>query len=347
MKSSIRQKLDLLVDRLDEIDRMLSAPGVANDMDQFRKLSRERAELEPVVVQFNAFRQAEKDIVEAEAMLADPDMRAFAEEEIAATKARLPELEIDLQKLLLPRDPNDEKSVILEIRAGTGGDESALFAGSLFRMYTRFAERQRWPVEVISANESDLGGYREVICRIGGNGVQRVPETETQGRIHTSACTVAIMPEVDEVGEVDLNPADLRIDTYRASGAGGQHINKTDSAVRVTHLPTGIVAECQDGRSQHANKASAMKVLAARIKDIQVRAQQSHIASTRKSLIGSGDRSERIRTYNFPQGRVTDHRINLTLYKIAAIMDGDMGELLGALATEHQADLLAELAEQN
>ncbi len=360
MKASIRQKLDLLVDRLDEIDRMLSAPGVANDMDQFRKLTRERAELEPVVVQFNAFRQAEKDIVEAEAMLADPDMREFAEEEIAATKARLPELEIDLQKLLLPRDPNDEKSVILEIRAGTGGDESALFAGSLFRMYTRFAERQRWQVEVISASESDLGGYREVICRIGGAGaysclkfesgahrVQRVPETETQGRIHTSACTVAVMPEVDEVGDVDLNPADLRIDTYRASGAGGQHINKTDSAVRVTHLPTGIVAECQDGRSQHANKASAMKVLAARIKDVQVRAQQSHIASTRKNLIGSGDRSERIRTYNFPQGRVTDHRINLTLYKIAAIMDGDMGELLGALAAEHQADMLAELAEQN
>jgi peptide chain release factor 1 len=292
-------------------------------------------------------------------MRGDPEMRDFADEEILAIQARLPELEVELQKLLLPRDPNDEKSVILEIRAGTGGDESALFAGDLFRMYSRFAERQRWPVEVLSANESELGGYKEIICRIaatgawsrlkfesGGHRVQRVPETEAQGRIHTSACTVAVMPEADEVGEVDLNPADLRIDTFRASGAGGQHINKTDSAVRITHLPTGIVAECQDGRSQHANKASAMRVLAARIKDIQVRAQESAIASTRKRLVGSGDRSERIRTYNFPQGRVTDHRINLTLYKIAAITDGDMDELLAALASEHQADLLAELAEQ-
>jgi peptide chain release factor 1 len=363
MKSSIRQKLELLVDRLDEIDRMLSAPSTANDMDQFRKLSRERSEIEPVIVQFNAFRQAENDLAEAEAMRDDPEMRDFAEEEIAAAKARLPELEIELQKLLLPKDPNDERNVLLEIRAGTGGDESALFAGDLFRMYSRYAERQRWQVEVLSASESELGGYREIICRLAGNGagfgvysrlkfesgghrVQRVPETETQGRIHTSACTVAVMPEADEVEDVNLNPADLRIDTFRASGAGGQHINKTDSAVRITHLPTGIVAECQDGRSQHANKASAMRVLAARIKDVQVRAQQSHIASTRKSLIGSGDRSERIRTYNFPQGRITDHRINLTLYKIAAIMDGDMDELLGGLAAEHQADLLAELAEQ-
>ncbi|MCK6412788.1 MAG: peptide chain release factor 1 [Azonexus sp.] len=360
MKASIRQKLDLLVDRLDEIDRLLAAPDVAKDMDQFRKLSRERAEVEPVVLQFNAFRQAENDIVEAEAMLADPDMKEFAEEEIAGARARLPGFEVELQKLLLPKDPNDDKSVLLEIRAGTGGDESALFAGDLFRMYSRYAERQRWQVEVMSASDSDLGGYKEVICRIGGYGaysrlkfesgghrVQRVPETETQGRIHTSACTVAVMPEADEVEDVNLNPADLRIDTFRASGAGGQHINKTDSAVRITHIPTGIVAECQDGRSQHANKASAMKVLAARIKDIQLREQQSKIASTRKSLIGSGDRSERIRTYNFPQGRVTDHRINLTLYKIASIMEGDMDEVLDALAAEHQADLLAELAEQN
>ncbi len=359
MKASIRQKLDLLVDRLDEIDRLLSSPDAAGDMTQFTRLSRERAEVEPVTVRYNAFRQAENDLAEAEAMRGDPDLREFAEEEVAAAKARLPELEIELQKLLLPKDPNDDKSVILEIRAGTGGDESALFAGDLFRMYSRYAERQRWQVEVLSASESDLGGYKEVICRIagygaysrlkfesGGHRVQRVPETETQGRIHTSACTVAVMPEADEVEDVNLNPADLRIDTFRASGAGGQHINKTDSAVRITHLPTGIVAECQDGRSQHANKASAMKVLAARIKDIQVRAQQSHIASTRKNLIGSGDRSERIRTYNFPQGRVTDHRINLTLYKIAAIMEGDMDEVLDALAAEHQADLLAELAEQ-
>ena len=360
MKESIRHKLELLVDRLDEIDRLLAAPDAAADMAQFRKLSRERAEVEPVAIEFNAFRQAESDIVEAEAMLADPDLREFAAEEIAAAKARLPALELALQKLLLPKDPNDERNVLLEIRAGTGGDESALFAGDLFRMYSRYAERQRWPVEVMSASESELGGYREIICRIagagaysrlkfesGGHRVQRVPETETQGRIHTSACTVAILPEVDEVEDVNLNPADLRIDTFRASGAGGQHINKTDSAVRITHLPTGIVAECQDGRSQHANKASALRVLAARIKDQQVRAQQTAIASTRKSLIGSGDRSERIRTYNFPQGRVTDHRINLTLYKIAAIMDGDMDELLGALAAEHQADLLAELAEQS
>ena len=359
MKASIRLKLEHLADRLEEIDLMLAAENAAADMEQFRRLSRERAELEPVVAHYGEFRKAEADIGEAEAMLADPDLREFAEEEMAAAKARLPELEIELQKLLLPKDPNDERNVILEIRAGTGGDESALFAGDLCRMYTRFAERQRWQVEIMSASESDLGGYREVICRIVGNGaysrlkfesgghrVQRVPETETQGRIHTSACTVAIMPEADEVGDVELNPADLRIDTFRASGAGGQHINKTDSAVRITHLPTGIVAECQDGRSQHANKASAMRVLAARIKDVQVRAQQSAIASTRKSLIGSGDRSERIRTYNFPQGRVTDHRINLTLYKIAAIMDGDLDELLGALATEHQAEQLAALAEQ-
>jgi len=360
MKDSIRQKLDLLADRLEGIDRLLAAPDTASDMGQFRKLSRERAEIEPVVARYGAFRQAEHDLAEAEAMLADPEMREFASEEIASAKARLPELEIELQKLLLPKDPNDERGVLLEIRAGTGGDESALFAGDLFRMYSRFAERKRWQVEVLSASESELGGYREIICRIAGNGaysqlkfesgghrVQRVPETETQGRIHTSACTVAVMPEADEVGDVDLNPTDLRIDTFRASGAGGQHINKTDSAVRITHLPTGIVAECQDGRSQHANKASAMKVLAARIKDVQVRAQQSAIASTRKSLIGSGDRSERIRTYNFPQGRVTDHRINLTLYKIAAIMEGDLGEVLAALAHEHQAEQLAELAEQS
>ena len=360
MKESIRHKLELLVDRLDEIDRLLAAPDAAADMAQFRKLSRERAEVEPVAIEFNAFRQAESDIVEAEAMLADPDLREFAAEEIAAAKARLPALELALQKLLLPKDPNDERNVLLEIRAGTGGDESALFAGDLFRMYSRYAERQRWPVEVMSASESELGGYREIIARIiglgaysrlkfesGGHRVQRVPATESQGRIHTSACTVAVMPEADELEEIELNPADLRIDTFRASGAGGQHINKTDSAVRITHLPTGIVAECQDGRSQHANKASALRVLAARIKDQQVRAQQTAIASTRKSLIGSGDRSERIRTYNFPQGRVTDHRINLTLYKIAAIMDGDMDELLGALAAEHQADLLAELAEQS
>ena len=261
---------------------------------------------------------------------------------------------------MLPKDPNDDKNIFLEIRAGTGGDESALFAGDLFRMYSRYAERQRWKVEIVSASESEVGGYKEIIAKIegqgaysklkfesGGHRVQRVPDTETQGRIHTSACTVAVLAEADEVSDVVINPAEIRIDTYRASGAGGQHINKTDSAVRITHLPTGIVVECQDDRSQHKNKAQAMSVLVARIKDAEVRAQQSKIASERKSLIGSGDRSERIRTYNYPQGRITDHRINLTLYKIDAITEGDMDELIGALAAEHQADMLATLGEDN
>jgi peptide chain release factor 1 len=285
-------------------------------------------------------------------------MKELAEEEMRSAKERLPEIEIDLQKLLLPKDANDERNIFLEIRAGTGGDESALFAGNLFRMYTRYAERRRWQVEVVSANESELGGYKEVIARIAGSGVysklkfesgghrvQRVPETESQGRVHTSACTVAVMPEADELEDVQINPADIRIDTFRASGAGGQHINKTDSAVRITHMPTGIVVECQDGRSQHQNKAQAMAVLVARIRDAQEREQHARIASTRKSLIGSGDRSERIRTYNFPQGRVTDHRINLTLYKIDAIMDGDLDEVIDALTTEHQAEQLAALAD--
>jgi peptide chain release factor 1 len=361
MKSSIRDKLDHLTGRLEEVDLLLASGDTARDMDQFRKLSRERAEIEPVVLLFADYRKAERDLAEAEAMLSDPDMKDFAEEEMKAAKARLPELETDLQKLLLPRDPNDERNVILEIRAGTGGEESALFSANLFRMYTRYAERQRWQVEVMSSSESDLGGYKEIIARIvatggqgaysklkfesGGHRVQRVPETEAQGRIHTSACTVAVMPEADELEEIQINAADLRIDTFRASGAGGQHINKTDSAVRLTHLPTGIVVECQDGRSQHQNKAQAMRVLAARINDAQLRAAQAKEAAHRKSLIGSGDRSERIRTYNFPQGRVTDHRINLTLYKIDAIMDGDMEELVTALNTEHQAEQLAALAE--
>jgi peptide chain release factor 1 len=301
----------------------------------------------------------EQDIASAQEMLADPEMRALAESEIAEGSARLEELEAEIQKLLLPKDPNDERNTFLEIRAGTGGDESALFAGDLFRMYSRYAERNRWQVEIISESPSDLGGYKEVIARIigrgaysklkfesGGHRVQRVPETETQGRIHTSAATVAVMPEVDEVSEVDLNPSDLKIDTFRASGAGGQHVNKTESAIRITHLPTGIVVECQDARSQHKNKERAMSVLAARIKDKQMREQAAKTAATRKSLIGSGDRSERIRTYNFPQGRVTDHRINLTLYKIQAIVDGDLDELTGALAAEHQAEQLAALAEE-
>jgi peptide chain release factor 1 len=329
-------------------------------MDNYRKITQEHAEITPIVEQYRAFEQVEADMNEAQKMLSDPDMKEFALDEIEQCKAKTEAIEKNLQTLLLPKDPNDERNLFLEIRAGTGGDESGLFAGDLFRMYTRYAERQRWKVEVVSANESEIGGYKEIIAKIEGYGaysklkfesgvhrVQRVPDTETQGRIHTSACTVAILAEADEVSDVVINPAEIRIDTYRASGAGGQHINKTDSAVRITHLPTGIVVECQDDRSQHKNKAQAMSVLVARIKDAEVRAQQSKIASERKSLIGSGDRSERIRTYNYPQGRITDHRINLTLYKIDAITEGDMDELIGALSAEHQADLLASLSDDN
>ncbi|GGX84112.1 peptide chain release factor 1 [Pseudoduganella dura] len=351
-------KLDQLANRLVELDELLMSEGATANMDSYRKMTREHAELGPLVALYKDYLSVQADMGEAQQMLLDPDMKDFAQEEIESGKARLAALELDLQKMLLPKDANDERNIFLEIRAGTGGDESALFAGDLLRMYTRFAERSRWQVEIVSASESDLGGYREVIARIvgtgaysklkfesGGHRVQRVPATETQGRIHTSACTVAVMPEADEVEDVHINPADLRIDTYRASGAGGQHINKTDSAVRITHLPSGIVVECQDDRSQHKNKASAMKVLAARIKDVQLREQQSQEAATRKSLIGSGDRSERIRTYNFPQGRMTDHRINLTLYKLDMIMDGDLTELTATLSAEHQAELLAALGD--
>jgi len=358
MKSSIRDKLEQLTRRRAELDALLGDETATRDMDNYRKLSREHAEIEPVVSLYGAYQRAEADLASAREMLGDPEMKDLAAEEIGAAEGQIAALDAELQTALLPRDPNDERNLFLEIRAGTGGEESALFAGDLYRMYSRYAERQGWRVEQVSASESDLGGYKEAILRIvgtgaysklkfesGGHRVQRVPETEAQGRIHTSACTVAVLPEVDEVGDVDINPADLRIDTFRASGAGGQHINKTDSAVRITHLPTGIVVECQDDRSQHRNKAQAMSVLAARIKDAQVRAQQQQIASTRKSLIGSGDRSERIRTYNFPQGRVTDHRINLTLYKLQMVMDGDLGELVGALTAEHQAEQLAALAD--
>ena len=351
-------KLDQLTQRLQEVGDLLSQPDVAADMDNYRKLTREHAELGPLVALYANYTLADDDVNAAQDMLADPDMKAFAQEEIEAARTRMAQLEIDLQKMLLPKDENDERNIFLEVRAGTGGDESALFAGDLLRMYMRFAERNRWQVEMVSASESEVGGYKEVIVRVigagaysrlkfesGGHRVQRVPATETQGRIHTSACTVAVMPEADEVSDVTINPSELRIDTYRASGAGGQHINKTDSAVRITHLPTGIVVECQDDRSQHKNKAQALKVLAARIKDAQLREQNAQQAATRKSLIGSGDRSERIRTYNFPQGRMTDHRINLTLYKLDFIMDGDLDELTNALAAEHQAELLAALAE--
>ena len=360
MKQSIRDKLENLVGRLDELDRILASGEATKDMDQYRKLTREHAELGPVVALYQTWRQTNEDLQSAQEMMADPEMKELAEAELKSAKERMPEIESELQKLLLPKDANDDRNVFLEIRAGTGGDESALFAGNLFRMYTRYAERQRWQVEVVSTSESDVGGYKEVIARIVGTGVysklkfesgahrvQRVPETEAQGRIHTSACTVAVMAEADELADVQINPADIRVDTFRASGAGGQHINKTDSAIRIVHLPTGIVVECQDGRSQHKNKAQAMSVLVARIKDAQEREQHTKIASERKSLIGSGDRSERIRTYNFPQGRVTDHRINLTLYKIDSIMDGDLDEVVGALANEHQAELLAALSDGN
>ncbi|XZG69976.1 peptide chain release factor 1 [Chitinibacteraceae bacterium HSL-7] len=358
MKPSIVNKLAQVADRLEEVNGLLASEDATRDMDQYRKLTREHAEITPVVELYLRFRQAESDRATAEEMLADPELREMAEDEIVAADAIITDLEVELQKALLPKDPNDERNIYLEIRAGTGGDESALFAGDLFRMYSRYAERNRWQVEIMSASESDLGGFKEVIARIagfgaysrlkfesGGHRVQRVPATETQGRIHTSACTVAVMPEADEVGEVDINPADLRIDTFRASGAGGQHINKTDSAVRVVHIPTGIVVECQDDRSQHKNKARALAVLAARIKDAQLQEQQSKEAAERKSLIGSGDRSERIRTYNFPQGRMTDHRINLTLYKLDFIMDGDLEELTQALINEQQAELLAQLGD--
>ena len=359
MKPFLRQQLERYPVRLQELDFFLQQPEVVQDMARFRALTREHAEVSEVAARFAAFLQRESDLSGAQEMLEDAEMADLAREEVAAAQADVSAMEDELQRLLLPKDPDDVRNVFLEIRAGTGGDESALFAGDLLRMYTRFAERQGWRVETMSASDSELGGFKEVIIRVagagaysrlkfesGGHRVQRVPATETQGRIHTSACTVAVMPEADEVGDVELNPADLRIDTFRASGAGGQHINKTDSAVRITHLPTGIVAECQDGRSQHQNKASALRVLAARIKDIQVREQQAREAATRKSLVGSGDRSERIRTYNYPQGRLTDHRINLTLYKLDAVMQGELDEVLDALTAEHQAELLAALADE-
>ena len=359
MKPSIRAKLAQLSARLEEINRLLASEGATADMDAYRRLTREHAEIEPVVALYQEHEQGRHDLDTAQEMTQDPEMRDFAEGEIRSAREKLTRLEAELQRQLLPKDPNDERNLFLEIRAGTGGDESALFAGDLYRMYSRYAERNGWKVEVISHSASEIGGYREIIAKVVGQGaysklkfesgahrVQRVPVTETQGRIHTSACTVAVLPEADEVSDVVINPAEIRIDTFRASGAGGQHINKTDSAVRVTHLPTGIVVECQDDRSQHKNKAQALAVLAARIRDTQLREQAAKTAATRKSLVGSGDRSERIRTYNFPQGRVTDHRINLTLYKIDAIMDGDLDELTGALVAEHQAEQLAALAEE-
>ena len=354
----MRAKLEHLDARLAELNTILMQEDSAKDMDVYRKLTREHADISTVVEQFGLYKKAEEDAIAASDMRLDPEMKEFADEEQKQAEGRMTELENRLQTLLLPKDEDDGRNIFLEIRAGTGGDESALFAADLLRMYTRYAERQGWKAEIVSQAESDLGGYKEVIVRLsgtdvyakmkfesGGHRVQRVPQTETQGRIHTSACTVAVMPEVDEIEAIKINPADLRIDTFRASGAGGQHINKTDSAVRITHLPSGIVVECQDDRSQHRNKDQAMKVLVSRIMDSQRNAQQKEQAQTRKSLVGTGDRSDRIRTYNFPQGRITDHRINLTLYKIDAMMDGDISDLLNGLAAEHQADLLAAMGD--
>ena len=357
MKESLRVKLDQLTSRLAEVDALMAAEDATRDMERFRALAKERADIEPVVTRFSDYRRAEADVQAADELARDPSMRDFAEEERAAALDRASALGQELQAMLLPKDPNDTRNVFLEIRAGTGGDESALFAGDLFRMYTRYAERKRWKVELVSESASDLGGYKEVIARVvgegaysrlkfesGGHRVQRVPETEAQGRIHTSACTVAVLPEADPIADITINPAEIRVDTFRASGAGGQHVNKTDSAVRITHLPSGIVVECQDDRSQHRNRAQAMAVLASRLLDRERSERARTEAATRKSLIGSGDRSERIRTYNFPQGRVTDHRINLTLYRIDAIMDGDLDEIVDALAQEFQAEQLAAIA---
>ena len=359
MKPFLRSQLERYAQRLSELDFLLSREDVMADMDQFLRLSREHAEVSVVADRFARLLQRESDMAAARELLADPDMADLAQDEVASAEAELLTLDAELQRLLLPRDPDDARNAFLEIRAGTGGDESALFAADLLRMYTRYAERQGWRVEVISESPSELGGYKEVVIRIAGEGVygqlrfesgghrvQRVPATETQGRIHTSACTVAVLAEPDEQEAVKINPAELRIDTFRASGAGGQHINKTDSAVRVTHLPTGLVAECQDDRSQHRNKARALAVLAARLRDKERLERQAREAATRKGLIGSGDRSDRIRTYNFPQGRLTDHRINLTLYKLGSIMEGDLDEVIAALKAARAAELLAELEAQ-
>lgn len=358
MKQSIQNKLESLAQRYEEVGLLLSQPDIIKDQNRFRTLSKEYAQLEPVIREFNAHQSIVKDIADAKEMMSDAEMRQLAEEELKEAEARKAEIETALQVLLLPTDPRDKSNIFIEVRAGTGGDEAAIFAGDLYRMYTRYAEQSHWTVEVISENIGEHGGYREIICRIVGNGaysklkfesgthrVQRVPETESQGRIHTSACTVAVLPEVDEVEETDINSGDLKVDTYRASGAGGQHVNKTDSAVRLTHLPTGIVVECQDERSQHKNRARAMSLLKARILDIEQKKQQAEQAAERREQVGSGDRSERIRTYNFPQSRVTDHRINLTLYKLDEILTGQINLLIQPLISEHQADLLAAMGE--
>jgi peptide chain release factor 1 len=364
MKPFVRDTLLRQKARLHELDALLSAPDVVSNLERFRTLSREHADASVIVEVFDRHQQRESDLTAAQEMLGDPDMAEMAQEEIDTAKEDMERLDVELQHLLLPRDPDDERPAFVEIRAGTGGDESALFAGDLARLYTRYADSQGWTTEIVSESPSELGGYKEVVLRIAGRGpganvygqlrfesgghrVQRVPATETQGRIHTSAATVAVMPEPDEAEAIKLNPAELRIDTYRASGAGGQHINKTDSAVRVTHLPTGITAECQDGRSQHSNKAKALQVLQARLQEKDRSERAAKEAATRKGLVGSGDRSDRIRTYNFPQGRLTDHRINLTLYKLLQVMEGDLGDVIHALQVARGAELLADLEQKN
>jgi peptide chain release factor 1 len=360
MKASLRQRLESLQERFEELAALLAEPEVISDQARFRDYSREYAELDELVEAWRAYRATEGDIEAAEQMCddSDADMREMAEVELYEGRERLEALEERLKKLLVPKDPDDHRNVFLEVRAGTGGDEASLFAGDLFRMYSRYAEKLGWKVEVVSASHGEQGGYKEIIARIRGEGVyarlkfesgahrvQRVPATESQGRIHTSACTVAVMPEVDEVGDIDINPNDLRVDTFRSSGAGGQHVNTTDSAIRITHLPTGVVVECQEERSQHKNRAKAMSLLASRLKQSAIDSQRQQQADTRRSLVGSGDRSERIRTYNFPQGRLTDHRINLTLYKLGEVMGGELGEVVEPLINEYQAERLAALQE--
>ena len=360
MKPSLRSKLETLSDRLEEINALLADPDTIAKQNQFRELSKEHAQISPVVDCFAKYQKTLGDLEEAEGMLKDedPEIREMADSEFKQAKSNIETLDLELQKLLLPKDPNDDANIYLEIRAGTGGDEAAIFAGDLFRMYSRYAELKRWKVEVVSESQGEHGGYKEIIARIEGQGaysklkfesgahrVQRVPETESQGRIHTSACTVAIMPEAPEVEQQEINPADLKVDTFRASGAGGQHVNKTDSAIRITHLPTGIVIECQDERSQHKNRARAMSLLAAKLYDAELEKQNKEQAETRKNLVGSGDRSERIRTYNYPQGRITDHRINLTLYKLDEIMEGHLEQVIEPLINENQAQMLTALGE--
>ncbi|HBX58883.1 MAG TPA: peptide chain release factor 1 [Methylophaga sp.] len=362
MKDSIRHKLEALVDRHEEISGLLSDPETMANQNKFRTLSQEYAQLEPVVKHFGLYLQTLSDLKDAQAMMQEsaPEMREMAKEELAIAEEKQEQLAIDLQKLLLPKDPNDQRNIFLEVRAGTGGDEAAIFSGDLFRMYTRYAESRRWQVEVLNAQEGEHGGYKEIIARIVGDGaysrlkfesgahrVQRVPETESQGRIHTSACTVAILPEADEIDQIEINPADIKMDTFRSSGAGGQHVNTTDSAVRITHIPTGIIVECQEERSQHKNRAKAMSVLQSRIMAAKEEKQASEQAETRRLLVGSGDRSERIRTYNYPQGRITDHRINLTLYKLDEVMSGQLDQVIDPLISEYQADQLALLSKDS